>query len=199
MYFDYISKEIKFLANSWKRLKFFKKEESDTARVSRYPWYSKSMGKHGLRNGAAPGSFWRWGCIMLSCMLKISWHVFEQEGMFFRLFLYCGSRVFRGEQVYLSDRCSLTFLEGCWSHCCYGWAEVRFEWMHVSLQWGGASRGLWSLGSVGVWRMSLGGRGHSLESRFGRRPEAYGRVEVHSARQNKALPDGGALGTFKAF
>ena len=45
----------------------------------------------------------------------------------------------------------------------------------------------------------MGGRGHSLESWFGRRPEAYGSVEVHSARQNKALPDAGAVGTFKAF
>lgn len=35
MYFDYISKEMRFLAKSWKRLKFFKKEERtlDTARV----------------------------------------------------------------------------------------------------------------------------------------------------------------------
>ena len=35
MYCDYISKEMRFLAKSWKRLKFFEKEERtlDTARV----------------------------------------------------------------------------------------------------------------------------------------------------------------------
>lgn len=47
----------------------------------------------------------------------------------------------------------------------------------------GASESWEALG----WRMLVGGRGHSLESWFGRRPEAYGSVEVHSARQNKAL------------
>ena len=122
----------------------------------------------------------------LACWRSLDMFLNKKEcssGCFFTVVIEC----FRGEQVYLSDRCSLTFLEGCWSHSYYGWAEVRFEWMKVSLQWGGASKGLWSLGSVGVWRMSVGGRGHSLESWFGRRPEADGSVEVHSARQNKAL------------
>lgn len=42
MYFDYISKEMRFLANSWKRLEFFRKEETtfDTARV----WASMDWG-----------------------------------------------------------------------------------------------------------------------------------------------------------
>lgn len=183
---------MRFLAKSWKRLKFFKKEERtlDTARV----WASVDW-EMGLLLVLSEGEL---VSCFLACWRSLDMFLNKKEcssGCFFTAVVEC----FRGEQVYLSDRCSLTFREGCWSHSCYGWAEVRFEWMNVSLQWGGASRGLWSLVSAGVWRMSVGGRGHSLESRFGRRPEAYGSVEVHSARQNKALPDAGAVGTFKAF